>query len=77
MRGPKSTEFYPTMIHISELDPVERERLAQRAGQWVSDGIALLSEGAAALSEATQRNDARAMEQAGTTIGQGLSHMLS
>jgi ferredoxin-NADP reductase len=41
----------------------------------MSEGISLLSEGAAALSEATQRDDARAMEQAGTTIGQGLSQL--
>ena len=49
MRGPRSTEFYPTLINISELDPVERERLEQRAKQWMSEGISLLSEGAAAL----------------------------
>ncbi len=75
MRGPKSTEFYPTLIRISEPDPVERERLERRAEQWVSEGISLLSEGAAALSEATQRDDVRAMEQAGATIGQGLSQL--
>jgi len=75
MRGPSSTEFYPTLINISEPDPVERERLERRAEQWVSEGISLLSEGAAALSEATQRNDVRTMEQAGATIGQGLSQL--
>ncbi len=39
MRGPKSTEFYPTLIRISEPDPAERERLEQRAEQWRSDTI--------------------------------------
>ncbi len=29
MRGPTSTEFYPTLIRISEPDPAERERLEQ------------------------------------------------
>ena len=67
MRGPRSTEFYPTLINISEPDPVERKRLERRAEQWMSEGIALLSEGAAALSESTQRDDVRAMEQAGAT----------
>ncbi len=43
----------------------------------MSEGISLLSEGAAALSEATQRDDVRAMEQAGATIGQGLSRLES
>jgi hypothetical protein len=52
--------------------PRTRER---RAEQWVSEGIALLAEGAAALSESTQRDDVRAMEQAGATIGQGLSQL--
>ena len=75
MEGPTSTEFYPTLIRISEPDPVERERLARRAEQWMAEGISLLSEGAAALSESTQRDDARAMEQAGTTISQGLSRL--
>ena len=75
MRGPKSTEFFPTLIRISEPDPVERKRLEQRAEQWMSEGISLLSEGAAALSESTQRDDVRAMEQAGVTIGQGLSQL--
>ena len=75
MRGPQSTEFYPSLIRISEPDPVERERLERRAEQWVSEGIALLSEGAAALSESTQRDDVRAMEQAGATISQGLSQL--
>ncbi|MEE8551603.1 MAG: hypothetical protein V3T08_10160, partial [Gemmatimonadota bacterium] len=75
MRGPRSTEFYPTLIRISEPDPVERKRLERRAEQWMSEGIALLSEGAAALSESTQRDDVRAMEQAGATIGQGLSQL--
>ena len=77
MRGPTSTEFYPTLISISEPDLVERERLKQRAEQWMSEGISLLSEGAAALTESTQRNDARAMQQAGATIGQGLSQLKS
>ncbi len=77
MRGQKSTEFYPTLIRISEPDPVERERLEQRAEQWMSEGISLLSEGEAALSESTQRDDVRAMEQAGATIGQGLSRLES
>ena len=75
MRGPTSTEFFPTLIRISEPDPVERKRLEQRAEQWMSEGISLLSEGAAALSESTQRDDVRAMEQAGATIGQGLSQL--
>ncbi len=75
MRGPSSTEFYPTLMNVSEPDPVERERLERRAEQWASEGIALLSEGAAALAEATQRDDVRAMEQAGATIGQGLSQL--
>ncbi len=75
MRGPKPTEFFPTLIRISEPDPLERKRLEQRAEQWMSEGISLLSEGAAALSESTQRDDVRAMEQAGATIGQGLSHL--
>ncbi len=77
MRGPKSTEFFPTLLRISEPDPVERERLEQRAEQWMSEGISLLSEGAAALSESTQRDDVRAMEQAGVTIRQGLSQLSS
>ncbi len=72
MRGPKSTEFFPTLISISEPDPRERERLERRAQQWMSEGISSLSEGAAALSESTQRGDVRAMEQAGATIRQGL-----
>ncbi len=75
MRGPESTEFNPTLNRISEPDPVERERLEQRARQWMSEGISLLSEGAAALSESTQRDDVRAMEQAGVTIRQGLSQL--
>ncbi len=41
----------------------------------MSEGIFLLSEGAAALSESTRRDDVRAMEQAGATIGQGLSRL--
>ncbi len=41
----------------------------------MSEGIALLAEGAAALSESTQRDDVRAMEQAGAKIGQGLSQL--
>ena len=77
MRGPESTELFPTLIRMSELDPVERERLEQRAQQWMSEGIASLSEGAAALSESTQRDDVRAMEQAGATIRQGLSRLES
>ncbi len=68
-------EFYPTLISISEPDLVERQRLEQRAEQWMSEGIALLSEGAAALSEATQRDNVRAMQQAGATIGRGLSQL--
>ena len=75
MRGPRSTEFYPTLINISEPDPVERKRLERRAEQWTSEGIALLSEGAVALSESTQRDDVRAMEQASATIRQGLSQL--
>ncbi len=75
MKGPKSTEFFPTLIRIPEPDPVEREHLERRARQWMSEGISLLSEGAAALSESSQRDDVRAMEQAGATIGQGLSHL--
>ncbi len=77
MRGPKSTEFYPSLIRISEPDPAERKRLERRAEQWRSEGIALLAEGAAALSESTQQDDVRAMEQAGATIGQGLSQLKS
>jgi ferredoxin-NADP reductase len=75
MRGPTSTEFYPTLIRISEPDPVERKRLEQRAEQWRSQGISLLLEGAAALTESIQHNDVRATEQAGATIGQGLSQL--
>ncbi len=75
MRGPRSTEFYPTLISISEPDLVERARLVQRAEQWLSEGISLLSEEAAALSDSTQRDDVRAMEQAGATIGQALSQL--
>ena len=77
MRGPKSTELFPTLIRISEPDPVERARLERRAEQWMSEGISLVSEGAAALSESTQRDDVRAMEQAGATIRQGLSRLES
>jgi len=77
MRGPKSTEFYPTLIRISESNPVERERLERRAEQWISEGISLLSDGAAALSESTQREDVPAMEQAGATIVRGLSRLES
>ncbi len=77
MRGPKSTEFFPTLIRIPEPDPVERERLEQRAEQWMSEGFSLLSEGTAALSESMQRDDLRAMEVAGATIDQGLSQLKS
>ena len=73
MRGPTSPEFYPTLNRISEPDPAERERLEQRAERWRSEGISLLSEGAAALSASIQRDDVRATEQAGATIRQGLS----
>jgi len=75
MKGPTSTEFYPTLISISEPDPVERERLERRAERWRSEGILLLSEGAAALSESTQRDDVRGIERAGATISQGLSRL--
>jgi hypothetical protein len=50
MRGPTSPEFYPTLIRISEPDPAERKRLEERAEQWMSEGMSLLSEGATALS---------------------------
>ena len=77
MKGPTSTEFYPTLIRISEPNPVERERLVQRAEQWRSEGISLLSEGGTALSESTRQDDVSAMEQAGATISQGLSRLKS
>ena len=32
MRGPRSTEFYPTLIRISEPDPVERDAVARLVG---------------------------------------------
>ena len=73
MGGPKSTEFYPTLINVSEPNLEERERLIQRAEQWMFTGTSLISEGAAALSEAIERNDVRAMEQADATIGKGLA----
>ena len=65
MRGPSSTEFYPTLIRIPEPDPVERKRLERRAEQWISEGRALLSDGADALSESTRRDDVPGIEQAG------------
>ena len=77
MRGPESTEFYPTLIRMPEPDPVERERLKRRAEQWVSEGISLLSDGAAALSESTQRDDMPSTEQAGALIAQGLARLKS
>ena len=77
MKGPESTELFPTLIRISDPDPVERARLERRAEQWMSEGISLVSEGAAALSDSARRHDVRAMEQAGATIGQGLSRLES
>ena len=58
MKGPESTELFPTLIRISDPDPVERARLERRAEQWMSEGISLVSEGAAALSDSA-RGEAR------------------
>ena len=77
MKGPKSTEFYPTLIRISDPNPVERKRLERRAEQWISGGRSMLSDGTAALSEATERDDFPAVEQAGALIVQGLSRLKS
>ncbi len=77
MKGPKSTEFYPSLIRIAEPDPVERKRLERRAEQWISGGRSLVSDGAASLFEFTQRDDFPAMEQAGAVIAQGLSRIES
>jgi ferredoxin-NADP reductase len=77
MRGPSSTEFYPTLIRTPEPDPVERKRLERRAEQWISEGRSLLSDGADALSESTRRDDVPGIEQAGAVIAQGLSRLKS
>jgi ferredoxin-NADP reductase len=77
MRGPSSTEFYPTLIRIPEPDPAERKRLERRAEQWISEGRALLSDGADALSESTRRDDVAGIEQAGAVIARGLSRLRS
>jgi len=77
MRGPESSEFYPTLIRIPEPDPVERKRLERRAEQWISEGRSQLSDGADALSASTQRNDVPAIEQATALIVQGLSRVQS
>ena len=77
MRGPSSTEFYPTLIRTPEPDPVERKRLERRAEQWISEGRSLLSDGADALSESTRRDDVPGIEQAGAVIAQGLLRLKS
>jgi hypothetical protein len=63
------------MIRISEPDRSERERLKQRAEQWIAEGVSLLSEGSVALSQSIRQEDAEAMELAGATISQGLSQL--
>ncbi len=77
MRGPQTTALYPTMINSSEPTPKEKERMEQEAKLWVSEGIAMLTEGAAALTEATQETDVTAMRLASTQIGEGLSRLKS
>lgn len=72
MRGPKISALYPTMINSSDPTPAERERMEQEAKLWVAEGIAILTEGAAALTEATQQTDVTTMRLASTQIGEGL-----
>ncbi len=77
MRGPQTTELYPTMI--SNLNPTaeERARMEHGAKLWVSEGTTMLTEGAAVLTQATRRNDVADMGLAGTQIKQGLSRLQS
>ena len=77
MRGPQITALYPTMINNSEPTPEERERMEREAKLWVSEGITMLTAGAAALTEAIQQNDVTTMRLASTQIGEGLSRLES
>ena len=77
MRGPQTTALYPTMINSSEPTLEERARMERETKLWVSEGTAMLIEGAAALTEATQKTDVTAMRLASTQIGEGLSRLES
>jgi ferredoxin-NADP reductase len=59
------------MINSSEPSQEERARMEQQAQRWVTEGKAMLKEGAAALTRATRESDINAMREASELIREG------
>ncbi len=77
MARPKSTELFPTLIKLPELDAEQRASLLRQARQREAEGIEQLQQGFARLTLALGRDDLAAMRAEAAAIEEGLSRFRS
>lgn len=65
---PSAQELYPALVSLSDLTPEQREQVRSRADELMRSGAAMLGEGLARLSDATERQDYAAMQEAAVEV---------
>lgn len=71
--APKTKQIYPELMSLPALSAEKREEIERQAHERMQSGVTLMSEGLAALHQASTTNDLKAMQDAIARLHEGMA----